>query len=199
MTPLSGSTGAPDQEVTVMVTRCVDPGHEEAFEEWARGILGAASRFPGSLGTGLLRPEQPGGPWNILLRFEDPASYRAWNESAERADWFARAGRHHAEDTRRELHGMEGWFATTPAGSGRQPPSRWKMAVAGTLSIAPLSLAATLWLSPHLAMAPALRSLVTAPLLSFLMTYLALPVVTRVLRRWLYTRPPARPAPHTRR
>lgn len=184
---------APDagqEEVTILVTRRVDPGREADFQVWARGILGAAARHPGSLGTGLMRPEKPGDPWNIMLRFKDAESHRSWNRSPERAAWFARADGHHAEEGRRELHGMEGWFATTRAGAGALPPCRWKMVVASTLAIAPLSVLATLLLTPPLMpLAPVLRSLITAPVLSLLMTYLALPVITRVLRRWLYTRP----------
>ncbi|MFD0350134.1 hypothetical protein ACFQ0M_37100 [Kitasatospora aburaviensis] len=62
------------------------------------------------------------------------------------------------------------------------------MAVASTVAIAPLTVTASLLLNPHLAGLPvAVRPLVTAPLISALMTYAALPVVTRLLRRWLFT------------
>ncbi|MFG2818198.1 antibiotic biosynthesis monooxygenase [Kitasatospora sp. NPDC048365] len=175
-------------EVTLFVARSVDRGHEEDFERWARGILGAAAAHPGNLGTGLLRPSAPGEPWHLLLHFRDAEAFKAWQESPERAACFARATGHHVEVRRRELHGMEGWFATTPTGAHRTPPPRWKMAVASTVAIAPLTVSASLWLNPHLVMPAAVRSLVLAPVISTLMTYVALPAVTRAMRRWLFPR-----------
>ncbi|MGX1668806.1 hypothetical protein [Streptomyces sp. NPDC055400] len=64
--------------------------------------------------------------------------------------WFARARGHHEETARRELHGMGGWFATTPAGATAKgaAPQRWKMAVTSAFAIAPLTVASTLLISP---------------------------------------------------
>ncbi|WP_457027910.1 antibiotic biosynthesis monooxygenase [Kitasatospora sp. P5_F3] len=185
------STDVPDgengEEVTLFVARRVDPGHEERFEVWAKSILGAAADHPGNLGTGLLRPAGPDDPWHLLLSFQDADSFRAWQLSPARAACFAEADGHHVEVARRELLGMEGWFATTAAGARRTPAPRWKMAVASTLAIAPLTTTANFYLTPHLATLPVLaRSLILAPVISALMTYLALPVATRVLRRWLF-------------
>lgn len=178
---------ATGDEVTLFVARRVDPGHEEAFENWARGILRAAADHPGNLGTGLLRPAEPGAPWHLLLHFRDAESFRAWQSSPARAAFFATTDGHHVEVARRELLGMEGWFATTPAGARQTPPPRWKMAVASTLAIAPLTLTANLLIAPHLSAVPVVvRTLLFAPLISTLMTYLALPVATRLMRRWLF-------------
>ncbi|MFF2042081.1 antibiotic biosynthesis monooxygenase [Kitasatospora sp. NPDC058170] len=185
-----GSTAdgrAAQDEVTLFVARRVEPGHEEAFEHWAKGILGAASAHEGNLGTGLLRPAGPDDPWHLLLHFRDGAAFRSWQDSPARAACFAKADGHHVEVHRHEILGMEGWFATTPGADRRRPPVRWRMAVASTIAIAPLTITAGLFLNPHLAGLPvAVRSLVTAPLISALMTYAALPVVTRLLRGWLF-------------
>ncbi|MGW6916946.1 antibiotic biosynthesis monooxygenase [Kitasatospora sp. NPDC054939] len=180
---------AAGEEVTLFVARRVDPGYEEAFESWARGILNAAAEHPGNLGTGLLRPAEPGTPWHLLLHFRDTDAFRAWQTSPVRAACFAKVDGHHVEVARRELLGMEGWFATTPAGARQTPPPRWKMAVASTLAIAPLTLSAALLVTPHLSGLPVpVRTLLLAPLISTLMTYLALPVTTRLMRRWLFPR-----------
>ncbi|KJK59941.1 antibiotic biosynthesis monooxygenase [Saccharothrix sp. ST-888] len=174
-------------EVTLFVARRVEPGHEESFEGWARAILDRATAHPGNLGTGLLRPAGPGEPWHLLLHFQDDAAFESWQQSPDRAECFARMDGHHVEVARRELHGMEGWFATTPAGAKRTPPPRWKMAVASTLAIAPLTVSASLLVTPHLTDLPVVpRTLLMAPVISVLMTYLALPAVTRTLRRWLF-------------
>ncbi|WP_082526795.1 antibiotic biosynthesis monooxygenase [Kitasatospora sp. MBT63] len=182
-----GGRAAAGEEVTLFVARRVDPGFEEAFEGWARGILAAAADHPGNLGTGLLRPAGSEDPWHLLLHFRDAAAFADWQASPARAACFARADVHHVEVARRELHGMEGWFATTSVGARRNPPARWKMMVASTVAIAPLTVTANLVLTPHLSGLPVVaRTLLMAPVISALMTYLALPAVTRLLRRWLF-------------
>ncbi|WP_395293395.1 antibiotic biosynthesis monooxygenase [Kitasatospora hibisci] len=183
-----GQHGRQGDEITLFVARRVEPGYEAAFEVWAKGILAAAAAHQGNLGTGLLRPAGPEDPWHLLLHFRDTAAFRSWQDSPARAACFAEADGHHHEVHRHEILGMEGWFATTPAAAQGRPPVRWKMAVASTVAIAPLTVTASLLLNPHLAGLPvAVRPLVTAPLISALMTYAALPVVTRLLRRWLFT------------
>ncbi|WP_406207180.1 antibiotic biosynthesis monooxygenase [Kitasatospora sp. NBC_01560] len=179
-----------EEEVTLFVARRVEPGYEEAFELWAKEILAAAAAHEGNLGTGLLRPAGPDDPWHLLLHFRDGDAFRSWQASPARAACFEAADGHHHEVHRHEILGMEGWFATTRAGASKgRPPVRWKMAVASTIAIAPLTVTAGLLLTPHLAGLPvAVRPLVTAPLISGLMTYAALPVVTRLLRRWLFER-----------
>ncbi|RJQ82799.1 antibiotic biosynthesis monooxygenase [Pseudonocardiaceae bacterium YIM PH 21723] len=168
--------------ITVLVARRVEAGHEAEFEDWAAGILAAAARHPGHLGHGLLRPEAPGEPWHLLHRFRDAESYRAWMRSPERAAHFDRAGRHHAETARRELHGVEAWFAVAPGA-----PPRWKLAVVSGAGILPVSLTANLLLGPLLGGAPlVVRTMLFAVLFSLLMTYLVLPNLTRLLRGWLY-------------
>ncbi|MFF1909654.1 antibiotic biosynthesis monooxygenase [Kitasatospora sp. NPDC058218] len=187
--PGPAAGGGPDDEVTLFVARRVEPGHEEAFERWAKGILAAAAGHEGNLGTGLLRPAGPDDPWHLLLHFRDGAAFRSWQDSPARAACFAAADGHHHEVHRHEILGMEGWFATTRAAAKGRPPVRWKMAVASTVAIAPLTVTSGLLLTPHLAGLPvAVRALVTAPLISALMTYAALPVVTRLLRGWLFGR-----------
>ncbi|GHF32715.1 hypothetical protein GCM10018790_07920 [Kitasatospora xanthocidica] len=169
------------------MARRVEPGYEEAFERWAEGILAAATEHAGNLGTGLLRPSGPDEPWHLLLHFRDTEAFRSWQDSPVRAACFAKADGHHHEVHRHEIHGMEGWFATTPGAAQRRPPVRWRMAVASTIAIAPLVVASAVLIGPHLTGLPvAVRPLVTAPLISVLMTYAALPVVTRALRRWLF-------------
>ncbi|MER7579266.1 antibiotic biosynthesis monooxygenase [Kitasatospora sp. NPDC097691] len=185
-----GAVGEQDgqaEEFTLFVARRVEPGYEEAFELWAKSILAAATEHAGNLGTGLLRPSGPGEPWHLLLHFRDAEAFRSWQTSPVRAACFAKADGHHHEVHRHEIHGMEGWFATTPGAAQRRPPVRWKMAVASTVAISPLVVVSTIVIGPHLTGLPvAVRPLVTAPLISLLMTYAALPVVTRALRRWLF-------------
>ncbi|MEU5217385.1 antibiotic biosynthesis monooxygenase [Streptomyces sp. NPDC020807] len=172
-------------EVTLLIARRVEPGHEAAFEAWARGILETAAAFPGHLGYGLFRSSGGEAPWFLVHRFRNAAACQAWQESPERASWFADCrGHHHIEIARRTLTGMETWFAKP--GSTRPAPPRWKMAISATLAIYPLALLAGFLLTPHLTALPlVLSTAITAAVLNLLMTYVAMPSVSRILRDWL--------------
>ncbi|MFF5447366.1 antibiotic biosynthesis monooxygenase [Streptomyces sp. NPDC012888] len=179
------SVPADNGEVNLLIARQVEPGYEETFEDWARGILETAARFPDHLGYGLFRPATEGGPWFLVHRFRNHEAFAAWQASAERAEWFANCeGHHHTEIARRELHGMETWFAKP--GTTRPAPPRWKMAVASGLAIFPISLVGNALLGPVLVdLHLVLRTAVFAGVFSTLMTYVAMPLVSRLLRGWL--------------
>ncbi|MCX4986556.1 antibiotic biosynthesis monooxygenase [Streptomyces sp. NBC_00572] len=172
-------------EVTLLIARRVEPGHEAAFELWARGILDSAAAFPGHLGYGLFRSSGGDAPWFLVHRFRDAEACRTWQDSPERAAWFADCrGHHHTEVARRQLTGMETWFAKP--GSTRPAPPRWKMAISATLAIYPISVLGSLFLVPRLTMLPVLlSSAVVAGVFNVLMAYVAMPAVSRLLRGWL--------------
>ncbi|MGV9456744.1 antibiotic biosynthesis monooxygenase [Streptomyces sp. NPDC003635] len=185
VSPEHASVPVDTGEVTLLIARRVEPGHEAAFERWAKGILESAASFPGHLGYGLFRSSGGDAPWFLVHRFRDTEACRAWQESPERAAWFADCdGHHHTEIARRTLTGMETWFAKP--GSTRPAPPRWKMAISATLAIYPISVAGSLYLLPHLTALPlVLSSAVVAGVFNVLMTYVAMPAVSRLLRDWL--------------
>ncbi|NXY94861.1 antibiotic biosynthesis monooxygenase [Streptomyces sp. BR123] len=176
---------ADNGEVSLLIARQVEPGYEAAFETWARGILETAASFPDHLDYGLFRPAREGAPWFLVHRFRDEAALQRWQDSAERAAFFADCeGHHHTETARRELHGMETWFSKP--GTARPAPPRWKMAISSGLAIFPISLVGNAVLGPYLIDANSvLRTAVFAAVFSTLMTYVAMPVVSRLLRPWL--------------
>lgn len=182
-------------DVTLLTARIVEPGHEETFQAWARGILAAASSSPGHLGGGLFRPAANGGPWIIVHRFRDQAALNQWLTSPARAVYFDGAeGHHHTEVARRELTGIEAWF--TGLDPSNTAPPRWKMAIAAGLGSYPVSLLANGVLAPQLASLTLLvRAAISALLFSMLMTFVLMPLVSRMLKGWL--RPTHRGAPIT--
>ncbi|WP_207457345.1 antibiotic biosynthesis monooxygenase [Herbiconiux sp. SYSU D00978] len=182
------------QPITVSITRTVSPDRSKEVAAWARAGQDLLSATPGYLGSGWIRPDPASTEWHMLYRFADAASLEAWERSPERAWWIASA---HGlvEDARAERRtGIEGWFdepasvevvaATPPA------PPRWKQMVAIFLAFYPLSLLAQALLVPLVADQPlALRVLLVIVVVMPIMTYLALPGVTRALRPWLLGRP----------
>lgn len=174
-------------DVTLLTARAVEPGYEQDFREWFGRVTDTASAFPGHLGDGLFRPATAAGPWVLIHRFRDQQSARHWTTSPERAALFDDCeGHHQSEVARRELSGMETLFTTAHDTPTTAPP-RWKMALAAFAAVLPISLIGNGLLGPALRAWPLVaRVLMLALLFSTLMTYLMMPAVTLVLRRWLY-------------
>lgn len=180
-----------DGPVTVTVARRVTPGREREFEDWYDGIIGAASRHSGFLGAGILRPHTAGHDWHVVYRFADAAALRDWEVSGERARWLERADDLVEETGVQRVSGLETWFAmpgrTVPA------PPRWKMFLVTLAAIVPLVLLMNLVVLPVVGGWPLLaRTLVFSGTLTGLMTWVVMPRMTRVFRRFLY-------GPHGRR
>ena len=182
------------EPITVSITRVVSPDRAKEVAAWARAGQDLLSASPGYLGSGWVRPDPESSEWHMLYRFADAASLAAWEQSPERAWWVASAlGL--VEDARQEKRtGIEGWFdepssvevLTAP---GVVPP-RWKQMISILIVFYPLSLFFNWVLSFFdLGWPLPLRVLLLVLIVSPIMTYFALPLVTRALRPWLMRRP----------
>ena len=188
--PANAQTGVMAEPITVSITRIVDPERAKEVAAWARAGQDLLSSSPGYLGSGWVRPDPQSPEWHMLFRFADADSLAAWENSPERAWWVASAlGM--VEHSPVELRtGIEGWFdepTSIEVITTRPPvPPRWKQMIAIFLVFYPLSLATNWALSgfTHDWALP-LRVLLLVVIVSPIMTYLALPFVTRVLRPWL--------------
>ena len=169
--------------MSVTVARRVAPGREEEFEEWSVEMTRRASRFPGFLGAGLLRPSHVGEPWHLVYRFDDAAHLRAWEDSAERAQQLAVGEDLVRATDRHKVSGLETWFAL-PGRTAPAPP-RWKMFLVSLVAIYSLQLVFNLLVTP-LGLAIPVRVLLVTVGVTFLMTWLVRPWAARVLQDWLY-------------
>jgi antibiotic biosynthesis monooxygenase (ABM) superfamily enzyme len=81
-----------DPPVTAVASRLVKPGSEREFEEWVSGILTAANKFPGYLGSEVLRPsEHDDNEYKIIFRFDHASNLHAWETSEERHHWLRKS------------------------------------------------------------------------------------------------------------
>jgi uncharacterized protein len=174
--------------VTTTVTRRIKPGHETAYEAFLEGIIAAASRFPGHLGVEVFRPATAAaGEYRIVYRFDTAGHLRRWLDSDEHAAWLQRAEPHVAGPMRTEfLTGLESWF-TLPEQPGQPAPPAYKMAILTWATIFPLITLVVVVLTPLIRTLPlvmrlGLTTLATVPL----MTWVVMPRVTWLMRRWLY-------------
>ncbi|WP_166802734.1 antibiotic biosynthesis monooxygenase [Streptomyces sp. ICN441] len=184
--------GGRTDPVTVLVERRVLPGKEEEFRSWAYGILAEAAGFPGYLGGGVLHPTATDDRWHLVYRFTDQASLHAWESSPHNERCLHHGGELHELVRTRHLSGMEDLFALPD----RAVPPRWKLTLVAAAAVYPLSLLADVLLMPYTGgLPPVLRNALIALFFSTAMTYVLLPALSRVLRRWL-SGPPPSSAPH---
>jgi antibiotic biosynthesis monooxygenase (ABM) superfamily enzyme len=205
---------ADDRSVTVVTTHRVRPGREAELEAFFDAIGQAATGFPGFLGRRIIRPksaasvvkaparrEDPGTrtqietdehdlpEYVVVFRFDNYPHLRAWTQSAERRYWLQKRKPLVLDDEQKEtvLEGLEFWF-TLP---GQPPPPRIKMALLTMLVAYPLMYGIAMLLRPWLERLPmALRALAMIILIVSLLTWVFMPLVTRLFRRWLYPTSP---------
>lgn len=176
--------------VTISVTRTVSPDRAKEVSAWARAGQDLLSASPGYLGSGWVRPDPESPQWHMLFRFADAESVKAWEESPERAWWIGSAQGLVEDSAVVKRTGIEGWFdepssvEVIPARGAT--PKRWKQMVSIFIAFFPLSLGANAALGPFTAEWPLVwRVLTTIVLVTPVMTYVAMPLVTRALRPWL--------------
>ena len=182
--------------VTVSITRTIAPGHSDEMLAWIRAGSALATRFEGFLGSGWVRPSTRSEEWHMLYRFADEGSLAAWEASPQRQWWLGAAQGLVGESQVERRTGIEGWF-DPPAARDVQDlrpappaPPRWKQACVIFLVFYPLSLVANVVAGHTITDWPvALRVLATVLVMTPIMTYVALPWITRRMEWWLQPKP----------
>jgi antibiotic biosynthesis monooxygenase (ABM) superfamily enzyme len=195
--PITAEDADTDGPVTLVITRCVRPGRETAYQGWLAKLQSdVRKQQPGYLGVMTQRPGASAAREYVsAVRFDSLANLRAF----ETSDLLSRALREVAElveapAERQRVTGFELWFQP-PSGTVPLQPSRGRMAVLMTvvvfvlvLTIGTVITAVTTRSSPSLTYP--VRLLVTVAIQVTIMTYWLMPYLTRRLARWIY--PPQR-------
>ena len=185
----SVSSGS-DEPVTVVISRLVRPGYEQAYEDWIHEAARLLSDHEGFQGLTALPPGQHHtGPEHVLvLRFSDYESMRRWKRSEERRRWIAKLPELTVDvGAWQEQSGLETWFVLDRRATPTGPPPRWKQAVLTAVGLIPLLILIDLTVGRLLADLPVwARVLSTTPFAVAAMAWLVMPAITRLAWRWLY-------------
>lgn len=177
-----------DGGVAVHVTARPRPGSEIEYERVLNGMLTEAASFAGCLGTALTRD---GDVFEVVLRFDTAQDYRDWEASPERHRWARQLVGLLAEasETRR-LSGLDAW-TVDPALSFVAPPAKWKTAIVTWLGIFPTVVVLVVLVGVVIPVDRflLLGNLAVTILCTIAMTYAVMPMLTRVLHRWLQPGP----------
>jgi antibiotic biosynthesis monooxygenase (ABM) superfamily enzyme len=123
-----------------------------------------------------------------VVRFATYTDLRRWEESTQFVEWLQRLEPLILEDsTAQEVTGMETWF-TIPSHIVVVPPPKYKMAVLAILGASPFVLVLIPVLISLLGgiLPPVVISLIILLIMSVSMTWVTMPLLARLARRWLY-------------
>src|SRR3989338_317052 len=170
--------------IHVAITRQVRPGCEAEFQAGLREFFQSSFDHPAVLGAQMLVPP-PGSTsreFGILRTFRNEQECDAFYQSPLFKDWEKCARTlTEGEPEYRQLHGLEAWFR-----SSQNPPPRWKMALVTLTGVYPISLLISLLFSPYLKELPLLlNSLAVSALIVTCLTWLVMPLLTRLFKPWL--------------
>ena len=180
---------AEPQPATTIFARVVKPDRVQEFEAWLKGINQAVRRFDGCLGMDVIRPgEQDHLEYVIVLRFEDQGGFKRWLESPERAEWVTKSDDMTiGEPYIQEAHGLDPWFTLPGRQTEVHGPAKYKMVIVVFLSIFPLLLSIPPLVAPLLTFLPPVASQAIQVIgIVALMTYVVLPLMTRLFAFWLF-------------
>ena len=175
------------EPVTVVVRRRVKPGAEAAFESAMQDFIRFALGFPGNLGINVVRPGTGSREYTVVDRFADARARESFKASPDYREWMRRLRELSESDPYiEEQSGLGGWFAA-PSAPRPSPPARIKMALVTFLGVYPLTSSLPplfAWLLP--AWHPLLVNVIVTALIVAGLTWLVMPLLTRLFRPWLF-------------
>jgi antibiotic biosynthesis monooxygenase (ABM) superfamily enzyme len=172
--------------LTVVITRSVRPGCEEVFESTLKDWIPRLLAFPGHLGVHMFRPSAGSREYAAVLKFRTQAAWDMFRQAPQYLEFLATIRPFLEGESRVETEcGLESWF--TPPGKPLRPLPRWKMALVTLCGVYPTSLllGQTIgrWTSDWHFL---LSAFVFATLMVGLLTWVVMPLLTRLLHPWLH-------------
>ncbi len=176
-----------NESVTVVVTRKVKQGRESDYEDWLRRLLEEAKYMKGYLGVKIQKPATGSTEYTSVFRFDTVENLRKFEESEIRARYLREVIDYvEADAIWKKFTGLEFWFAP-PKGTVIPQPSRFRMALVMIAVVFGLVLSIGQLVGMVAVEVPShIRLFVTISIEIFLMTYVLMPRITRLLTKWIY-------------
>jgi uncharacterized protein len=176
-----------DKPIHIAITRRIKPGCEAEFQKLLQEFFKTSFAHIGVHGASMLVPP-PGSPspeFGILRTFANAQErdafyaspmFKAFDEKVRPLT--------EGDPVHRQLTGLEAWFR-----SPQNPPLRWKMAVATYLGVVPVIMGLSLTIGPVVrSWNFVLNNLVFNACVVALLTWVVMPLITRILHRWLHSK-----------
>lgn len=184
--------------VTVIVKRIAKKDKIKEFEEWLSGISKEVSKQEGSMGIDIIRPTADNKSkleYVVIFRFNNYDNLAKWEKSPIRNEWLQKGRKLiEADPDVQKLTGLEFWF--TPYFKDEsspmiplQPPPRYKMVIVTipVISILLLTLVPQIHFFTEMLSIPfPIRLVIAITITVLLMTYVIMPLLTKLLKSWLF-------------
>jgi len=174
------------EPVTVVFSQRVKAGSETRFHSLVEEITPTLRSFDGFLDIDVVEPvDGVQAEHAVVVGFASRRRLDAWLESPQRQEWLDLvAPLIEGERAMSVMGGFGGWFAGSPERPGGPP--RWKQAVAVLIALYPTALSIG-WVMNMVApdVPFALSMLISNVLGVAALTWLLMPLVTRLLSGWL--------------
>jgi uncharacterized protein len=176
-----------NETVTVVVTRKVKPGRESEYEDWLRRLLEESKSLKGYVGATIQKPAPGSTEYTSIFRFDTVDNLRKFEESELRSRYLREVVDYvEADAIWKKITGLEFWFSP-PKGTVIPQPSRFRMSLVTIAVVFGLVLSIGQVVGMVAAEVPSyLRLFVTISIEIFLMTYVLMPHITRLLAKWIY-------------
>lgn len=177
-----------ESSVTEVIFSKIKAGQEDVYREWAARMQAAQARYPGYQGMFLQPPEEAGGLWTTILRFDSASHLEAWMTAPERKKMLeeSKAFIEHEQLTRLATS-FPGWVPIDPA-TGQGPPN-WKAAMLVLLGLFPIVMLEMKFLSPVLSGAgihASLGTFIGNTISVALTSFATMPLFVRWFDWWLF-------------
>ncbi len=176
--------------VTVVITHKTKRGCEKEFKAWLKGINQEASHYQGYMGVQVIEPHSTSDrDYIIIVRFDSYEHLKGWNASDIRKYYLEELHNLTDDESKYEYQsGLDYWFSL-PKMPGQMLPPKHKMAFVIWLTLTPLILLIPPITEPllsELGLPKPIPVLLTCAILVALMTYALMPLMTRMLKKWLF-------------
>jgi hypothetical protein len=185
---MNGEQARRENPASATISQRIEPACEQAYEALLVGIHDEAKKFGGFIRREVIKSTAGNYlEYTHVIHFDDEAHLRRWEHSPERHAWLSRMSSIAVHTTPLQvLTGLETWFTLSPE-KPMVPPPRYKMAMVTWLAIFPLITLVSYATGPIFGDLPiVVRVLAVTTAVVPLMTYVVMPRMTRLFRRWLY-------------
>ena len=180
------------EPVSVVISKIVKSNRIHDYEAWIKEINYEVKQFDGFLGVDVIRPTDHDKPEYVaILRFDTYDHLKQMQESPIIVALVEKSrdmvlGKSHEQ----KASGMELWFTLPDKNALMPKPARYKMVIISSVIIYVLILAINITLGPLINKLPAYLGFpISIVVMSWLLTYPIMPLVTRLFDFWLYPSP----------
>jgi antibiotic biosynthesis monooxygenase (ABM) superfamily enzyme len=177
-----------NDSVTVVVSRKVKSGYEFQYENWLKRLLEEAKSMKGYMGAAVQKPAPGTTEYTSVFRFDNVENLRKFEESEIRTRYLREVVDYvEADAIWKKFSGLEFWFSP-PTGTIVPQPSRFRMALVMIVVVYGLVISIGQLVSSLVGeVIPSyVRLFITISIEIFLMTFILMPRLTKLLAKWIY-------------